>query len=201
MPPSPLTAPFRIIFRYTVATFVHKKQFYLACNPSADPSGYDTVFRSGFGAVGVSTLADPFFTKLAPFYDPADASFDSWELLQRSGTTWVHIASGSPTVVPTGAVVHQNANQYCVSGKALGNRPINHYIYEGAFGTALKVNSIGGLVSAARSWVNYLFDPDGVAVNTSAFVWAISRDGWLMDRWLSAVVDTNEKLRRERRIK
>lgn len=201
MPPTPITAAFRLIFRYTVASIVHKAQFYCQLAPSADPSGYSTNFRSGFSSVGVSTLADRFFTVIAPFYKPSDTSFDSWELLQRSGTVFVHVSSGVPTVVPSGSIPFQTANQYCIAGKSLGNRNFPRYIYEGAFGTALKITSVAGLTSPARVLVNYYFDPDHGAVNTDAFVWSTARSGDFADRWLASVVDTNEKLRRVRRIK
>lgn len=201
MAPTPLLATFRLIFRYTVAAVVHKAQFYLPTVPSLDISGYNTNPRGGFAGVGVSTLGNAFFTIIAPFYRPADTSFDSWELLERVGSVWAFRSAGAITVVPTGTIAYQPANQYCIAGKDTGNKNLPRYVYEGAFGTALKITSVGGLVSVARAMVNYHFDPDHGAINTDAFAWSYSRGLQYANRWLSSVVDTNEKLRRVRRIK
>lgn len=201
MAPTPLTANWRVTFKYTVDNFTHKAQYYLETSLSADPSGFNTLPRPGFAPVGVSTLGDRFFGVIAPFYAPADTTFDSWELWGRSGTVFVFLSAGAISSIPTGTVAYQKANGYCVAGKDDDNKNMPHYMYEGAFGTALKVRSVAGLVSAARLYVNYHFNPDVVATDTDAYAWSESRGGALADRWLAAIVDTNESLRRKRGIK
>jgi len=199
--PTPITAPYRLTFAYTVALFEHKARFYCDAHPSGDPSGFDVGVRAGFTDPGVSTLGERFFLRMAPFYNVASTSFNSWLLELRSGTVWVFASSGTITQAPTGAGSVELANQVAITGKATDNTNYPRYVYEGTFGTAAKFVAAGALNANARALANYYYDLDGADINTDAWAWALTRGGAFAQRWLAWVVDTNEKLRRERRIK
>jgi len=199
--PTPITADWRLTFLYTVSLFQHKIRHYLDVVASADPTGYDTQPRGGFANAGVSTLEARYFTRLAPFYRTADATFDGYLLETRSGTTWVYVASGVATVAPSGSTPFERANQVCFSGRDSNNKALPRYLYEGAFGTATKLSSADALGANARALVNYYWNVDAGDDELDAYAWSFSRDQKYAQRWLAWVVDTNEKLRRLRRIK
>jgi hypothetical protein len=199
--PTPITAPYRLTFQYTVDSLAHKARFYCDAHPSADPSGFDVSARGGSPAQGVSTLGNAFFLKAAPFYNVATSSFDSWLLEVRSGTTWLFATAGAITQAPTGAGLVQIANALAITGRATDNSQYPRYIFEGTFGSSDKFTALGALNANARALVNYYYNPDATASATAAYFWALTRGGAFAQRWLAFVIDTNEKLRRLRRIK
>lgn len=201
MAPTPLTAPYRLVMKYTVNTFLHKQQNYVDVVPSGDPSGYDLLDQRGGSPIGLQTGVDAFFTKIAPFYNPAWSSFDGWLLEARVGTAFVFLAAGITTVVPTSAGNFEIANGLVITGKDDDNRIMPAMLYEGTFGGAVRVTAAAGLTVASRALMNYFFNPDGTAAATAAWFWRGSRSMVPAQRWIAWVVDTNEKLRRARRIK
>jgi hypothetical protein len=199
--PTTITATHRVTFFYTVAALQHKSQHYCHAVASGDSSGFDIDVRAGFSNVGFSLLPDEFFTMIAPFYKSTDTTFDKGILEERTGTTYVFKAQVNATVTPSGSAVAEPANGFCISGKSDDNRNFPKYIYEGAFGTVQKVSNIAGLSGASQELVNYFFNVLADAINKDAWAWEVSRANNLPLRWLAAVIDTNEKLRRIRHLK
>jgi len=66
---------------------------------------------------------------------------------------------------------------------------------------AFKGNSAGSLGSSVRALAGGIYNIDDDALDEEPWAWSHSRDQWFRKRWLSVVVDTNEKLRRERGLK
>lgn len=201
MPPTPLTADYRLQLLYTVNGLQHKQQNYCDVVASADPSGWDLIQSFGGANIGLQTGVDLFFTKIAPFYKTVETTFDGWLLLGRTGTQFFFVDSGVTSVVPTGAQSFENANGLCLSGKSYDQENFPFYIYEGAFGTAVKLTAPGSLGTPARALMNYVFNADGTAAAASAYFWRLSRGKFPTRRWIAWITDTNEKLRRVRRIK
>src|SRR5882724_1786548 len=119
MAPQPVSAVFKITFRYTASTFIHACRFYCECVASGDASGNDVVHKAGATNQGVSTLDTAFFTAIAPFFNPANDSFNSMTLEQRLVPTqaWQYLYSKATAVVPTGANTPKPAMGLCLSGK------------------------------------------------------------------------------------
>lgn len=199
--PTPITSPYLVRFLYTVDHLQHKANFYCDLVPSGDSSGYNTVPRGGFSAVGISVACDQFFDLLAPFYDDADTTFDGFTIWQRVGTTYDFLSSGSTSVAGSATGAYEKANALCVAGRDIQNQFLPFYIYEGRFGVAFKGNSAGSLGSSVRALAGGIYNIDDDALDEEPWAWSHSRDQWFRKRWLSVVVDTNEKLRRERGLK
>jgi len=200
MGPTPLIAPYRIIFQYTVDFLIHKQTFYLDCTPSADASGFDTLARSGFSNVGVSTLMDSWFNLHKTFYDDADTTFDTWVLEIMVAGAWVFVASGVCAVAPTGTGTYAKAGMEAWAGKDTANRPFPVYFYEKFFPGFSKTNSVGALSGDNQTISNALFNTLGSAGGDSPVAWRRSRGNLFSQRWLSLVTDSNQKLRRIRNI-
>ena len=200
MAPTPVSAPNLLVARYTVAGFNHKAQMYCEAIPSADPSGYDLIGRPALGNVGFSTLADPFFTVIAPFYTLVDCTFNSIELWERIGGSYVFQASQVTAVTPTLGGFYQPAAGFDVVGKSQDQRNLHFYIYEGPFGITGKITNYAGASANVKGLIDYHFNTQGAAVATDAWNWRLSRGHWRPDRWLAGVIDSNQKLRRMRRI-
>lgn len=201
MPPTPITADYKLQMVYSVDSLQHKQQNYCDVVASADPSGWDLVHAFGGTNVGLQTAVDLFFTRIAPFYNTAWSSFDGWVLLGRTGTEFEYVDSGVTTVAPSGSNAMEKANGVCISGKDYHRENMPFYLYEGAFGSANKYTAVGALGASARALVNYVFNPDGTAAAAAAYYWRISRGKFPTKRWLAWITDTNEKLRRVRGIK
>lgn len=200
MPQEPMNVSWRVTFLYTVQLFQHKRQNFLNTIASADPSGYDAVGGNGFGNSGVSTLAARFFNTIAAYYRASDCTFDGWQLDHLVSGAWVYVASGGTTVVPTGAAPNLSM-MFDVTGKNSNNHVMHNPLYEGAFGTTQKTKSYSALSAVAQGLVDYYYNTGGTAIATDAFGWKRSRGGFYATRWLAMVIDSNEKLRRLRRIK
>lgn len=199
--PTPIAAPYRLSFLYTVGTFQHKTRFFLNVDPSGDSSGFDTVPRSGYATVGLSIAVNTLYTLMAPFWANADTDFDFAVLEQRVGTTYVFVNNVTTTVTPTGTGAFQPANQTCFSGKSSAQRNAPVYFYEGIFGQANKISSPASLSGALAAMADALWNVFGTAADDSPYVWSVDRGNAVRKRFLAYVVDTNEKLRRIRRIK
>jgi len=201
MAPTPITANYRISFKYTVDLFQHRANMYLDCTASGDPSGYNTVARAGFAPVGVSELEQWFFTAIQTYFDPTWASFDGYDLYVESAGSFIPVASGVATITPDGSGAVQLANGGCVSMKDAFNRNMPFYFYEGLVGIPNKISSYAALSVAGKYLVNYLTNAGGTATDFFAYAWRQARSGVYVDRWIANVTDSNEKLRRLRRIK
>jgi hypothetical protein len=186
---------------YTVSLFQHKQQNYCTAVSSGDPSGYDLTARPGFANPGLQAAVDRFFTRAAPFFNSGDVSFDGWKLETFVSGAWVFTNAGITSVSPSGSGVPEIANGLCISGKSGDNRNFPLFLYEGTFGVATKISSPAGLNTVSRALMNYVFNADGTDINTDAYVWRMSRGSHYAQRWVAWIVDTNEKLRRRRRIK
>lgn len=199
--PTPILATHKAVFKYTVGALQHKAQMYCNAIASLDPSGYDLVGRPGSTNVGFSTVVDPFYTAIAPFFTLADVTFDQAELWQRVGSTYVFVDAETTAVTPTLGGFFQPATGFDVVGKVTSNSTEHFYIYEGPFGIAAKITSYGGASANVKALINYLFNVAGGGFAYDAYSWRVSRGGFYAHRWLAGVIDTNEKLRRMRGIK
>jgi hypothetical protein len=199
--PTPLTSPYRLSLLYTATSFQHKSRYFLDVSAGTGPSGFDTQPRGGFANVDLQTGVDKVFTKLAPFYNPSFCTFDGWLLELLSGTQFIPAGAGTTTVVPTGSAPVEPANQLAITGKDLNNKNLPTYFYEGQFGVAFKGSSPASMASVLRQLVNIHYNIDATAVAADPYAWSWSRDQKFRFRWLAAVIDTNEKLRRARGIK
>lgn len=199
--PTPIVATHKAIFRYTAGGLQHKAQMYCDAAPSADPSGYELAGRPLLGNPGFSTVVDPFFTAIANFFTLADCTFDAGELWERVGTSYHYLTTWVPTVSPALGGFVQFATGFDVVGKDVHNENIHFYIYEGPFGIATKITNYAGATTNVKNLIDYLFNVGGGAVLTDAWNWRQSRGDVPAKRWLAGVIDTNEKLRRVRRIK
>lgn len=201
MPLSPIIPTFRLVFKYTVLSFQHKLQLYLDAVVSGDSLGYDAVARGGFSNPGLSAVEPAVWNSIKALYRTADTTFDSMTLEQRTGTIWNYVASIAATIGPSGTNVAQKAMMYCLSGKSLGNENMPIYIYELNPGLPGKINSYGGLGADVQTFVDAFWNITGSATDAMPVAWRLSRDGGYSGRWIAAIWDSNEKLRRLRRIK
>jgi hypothetical protein len=199
--PTPLTAPYRLALLYTTGLFQHKTRFYLDAAAAIGGSGWITQPRSPFATEDIQDVVNQVFTKMAPFYHTPDGTFDGWLLELRSGTTWVYQASGTTTATPSGSAAYEKANELAVTGKDTDVKNLPTYFYEGQFGVAFKGNSPGSLGTPVRALANSIYNIDGTASSLDPWAWSFSRNQQFRQRWLAVVIDTNEKLRRLRRIK
>lgn len=198
--PTPITAPFRLGFLYTVDNLQHRCNFYLNTTASGDPTGKNTVARPGFVGVGLSAAISRFFTRMAPFYDPADTTFNGALLEANTAGGWLFTAFGATTVVPTGGGAYQKAQGLCYSGKDLNNRNLPTYLYEVTSTEILKVSSFTALSAASQAMTDSLFNVSGAADANDPVAWRFSRGLFYSQRWLALVADSNQKLRRIRGI-
>jgi len=201
MPASPIVPDYRLVFKYTVLSFTHKLQLYLDVAVSGDSLGYDAVARGGFTNQGLSLVEPAVWNSIKALYRTADTTFDSMTLENRAGTAWNYVASVSATVTPSGTNVAQKAMQYCLSGKSLGNENMPVYIYELNPGLPGKENSYAALGTDVKTFVDAFFNVGGGATSVDPVAWRLSRAGGYSGRWIAAIWDSNEKLRRLRRIK
>jgi hypothetical protein len=200
MPPTPLTAPYRLTFQYTVDGLTHKQRLYLKCTPSADASGFNTIARSGYSGVGVSLLEDRWSLIMRPYYNAAETTFDSWLLEANVAGAFIFVAGGTFTHVPTGSGVYAPASGVVFSGRDTANKPFNVNMYETPFPGFIKVNSFAALSSGNQDIANYWFNAGGTADDYSAVAWRVSRGGFYSQRWIALVADSNQHLRRLRGI-
>jgi hypothetical protein len=195
-----LTAPYRVRFLYTVQTLQHKLACYCDVQASADPTGYDLKVRPGFTALGLSVAVDTFFGPFHDFFNPSTTSFDGALLEKRNGTSWEFVATVPTTVAVDGTPAVNLAIGACFSGKDALNRRILCYMFEGAFGLPNKLTSYAALNSSNKAIVDLFFNIGAVADGSYPYAWRTSQDGQYATRWLAQVIDTNQKLRRLRRI-
>lgn len=198
--PTPITATHKVIWHYTVDNLAHKQQMYCEAIPSADPSGFSLAVQSGTPQ-GFSTVVDPYFTLLAPFFEAAVTGFSSAELWVRVGTIYSFLVSVTTTVAPSGTAAYNKAMGFDIVGKDADNKNLHAYIYEGAFGFSDKWVSLAGQPAGVVSLVNALLNATSTPAATAPWFWRQSRGGIYGKRWLAGVIDTNEKLRRIRGIK
>lgn len=201
MPQTPLASTDRLQFRYTVKGLTHKARYYVFKVASADPSGFDAVARAGFANVGISTLVDPFFNAIVDFFDAANCTFDGMDFQQHLGTLWVTTFTASPTTVPTGVGTPKVAMMKTLSGKSADFMNFPVFIYETDEVAIDKNSGYAGFSARNKRLVDYFFNVGGAAVATSAWNWRRSRSTAHTQSWLSMINDSNEKLRRIRRLK
>ncbi len=200
MAPTPLSAQWRVTFKYTVAGFQHRHQMYCNAVASADPSGYSVVGQVIVGNVGVSTLANPFFTLWEPYYVTPETTFDGWEFHRFVSGAWLFRAAGTTSVTPTGTGSAQLSMGFAVVGKDFANKFLPAYMYEGLVGTTAKHSSYSAQTTIEKAITDYYFRQSGTVINTDAWNWRCSRGTSIPQRWLSNVIDSNQKLRRLRHI-
>lgn len=198
--PTPISAPYRLSFLYTVLGFPHRCRNFCNVETGAGSSGYDLIARSGGINVDIQDAADEFFTVLAPFYNTDWASFDGWLLEVRVGTEFVFVAGDATTLAPTGGGDPTPAVGWCVSGKSGDNKNFPAYIYEGNFRILSKASSYAALNTAEKAVNDYFFRVGGTPSTSQAFNWRMSRGEERAVRWLASVWDSNQKLRRSRRL-
>ncbi len=201
MPPQPLTADWRLEFQYTVLGFTHKHHEFLDVVPSADPMGHSTVPVNGGTTQGVSLLVDPFFTAWETWFSMADADFVGAVLQQYNAGSWDYVAFHATSVSPANEGTTVKSSMWDVSGKTNPPFNIHAYMYEGVFGVGDKETSYAAQNTPSKALIDYFFNTGSGALATAAYYWATSKSGAPRDRWLAIVADTNEKLRRLRRIK
>jgi hypothetical protein len=199
--PTPITVSWRLTFKYTVRGFQHRAQHFLDVVTSADPSGYDAIGRVTLGNQGVSSLEGRFFTMIAPFYQASTCSFDGYLLEELVSGSWVYRFSDVASVAPSGSTIAQLAFGYGMFGKYEDNTRDNRYIYEVPLTAPNRYTAFGSLAAADQALVDYYFNVSGSPNSEDAWNWEMSRGSSRPQRWISVVIDTNEKLRRLRRIK
>jgi len=199
--PTPVTATHLAVANYTVDSFAHKLQMYCNANPSGDPSGFDLIGRPGVGNPGFSTVVDPLFGVLAPFYQASVTLFSGIELFEKIGANYVPVANVLTTVAATGTQTYSKAYVFDVVGKSPATRNMHTYLAEGAFGQSFKFTSLVGQPSSIIALINFFYRVSGTMLITDAANWRLSRGAVNTVRWVSGVNDTNEKLRRLRGIK
>jgi hypothetical protein len=179
----------------------HVLRCYLKCQASGDASGYDFVPRGAGAPQGVSTLVDPLWNNLAPFYKPSDASFGITTLDHLVSGSWIPIYSQATTVVGTSSNANRAAFGRCIACKTTGNKHLKLYFYESDLFVAAKLTSkAAGSVRDQDLW-EYMVNTDGSPTITDAWMWRVSRGGEYADRLLAMIDDSNEKLRRVRHVK
>lgn len=198
--PTPITASHKLTFKYTCSLLQHRQQNFCEAVLSGDSTGFSIVNRLSVIPTPLSTIPDYFFTEIKPFYDLANATFDGWLLEELVGTVYEYRASGSTSIVPTTGGTSQIGMGWDLPGKDANNRNIHAYLYEGQFRFPTKINSYSSLNTAEKELVDYFFAVGRAAVDTDAYAWSLGRGNIYRKRWLSAVWDTNQKLRRVRRI-
>lgn len=198
--PTPLTAPARLSFRYTVLGEPHVCRAYCQYLGGVDPDTTLLLARSGGSNPTLTDTVDAFFAVVAPFYNPSWATFDGFLLENRVDTEFVYQLGGSTTVAPTGAGTPTPATGWCVSGKSSDNRNMPAYLFEGNFRILGKVSGYSSLNTAEKAVNDYFFRIGGTPLDTDAYNWRKSRGEFYAVRWLASVWDSNQKLRRTRRI-
>lgn len=199
--PTPISASHRLTFLYTVNSFQHKNQNYCDAVASADPTGWSLRTRDGITLEGISNIQTAFFIRIAPFYDPADTSFDGWLLEVYFGGAYYFVAAGATTTVPTGGGLSNAAMGWDTTGKSSSQKTMHNYLYEGNFRFPNKVSGYTALNAAEKAVIDWSFDTQATGNAALAYAWRMSRGATFAVRWLAAVWDTNEKLRRLRGIK
>src|SRR4029453_1539344 len=201
MPQTPLDAPYRLGWFYTVDGLQHRMNHYLRCSPSSDAGGFDTIGRAGYGNVGVSTLPDWIAESWKPYYDDADTSFDYGLLEANVAGAWLYVWSAAITTVPTGSGTYAKASGICFSGKDTANKNMPVYAYEILGGAgSFKANSYSALSASAQFVATQYFNVGGTADEYAPVAWRVSRGSVYSQRWLALVQDSNQKLRRLRNI-
>lgn len=200
MGPTPITATHRVSFKYTVLGLPHKQRNYCAATPSADPTGYDITCRSPFGSVGFSLLPDQWALAVDPFFNSSTTTFDGADLEVYSAGEFIPIASASGVITPSGSAANQPANGMVISGKDGVNKNMPAFLAEGLFGLPNKLSSYAAATTAQKLLIDYFFGVGNTPVAEDAYAWRQSRGGGHAQRWLAFVVDSNQKLRRVRRI-
>lgn len=198
--PTPLTAPARLSFLYTVLGEPHRCKGYCQYTGGTDPDATNLIARPGGSNPVLSDVVDAFFTVIAPFFNSAWSSFDGFLLENRVDTEFVFQLGGSTTVAPSGAGDPTPATGWCISGKSGDNKNMPAYVYEGNFRILDKVSGYSNLNSAEKAVNDYFFRIGGTPLDTDAFNWRKSRGEEYAARWLASVWDSNQKLRRIRRI-
>src|SRR5258706_5545665 len=199
--PTPLTAQHRLQVTYVASTFAHKLQAYCRLIASLDVTGYDIVGRGALGNIGVSAAVDALFTVMAVFYDPSVASFDGAILQVFNAGAWRYLRSYTTALVPTGGGGVAYAGGWDMVGKSDDNKNLHAYLYEGNFRLVDKQDSYAALNSSEKAVVDYFFRLGGTPAATDAYNWRRSTGDRYTERYLASVWDTNEKLRRLRRLK
>ncbi len=201
MGPTPQVATFKLVWNYTSLSLPHKLQCYLDCSSSGDPSGHDAVMRGAFVPTGVSTLVDPMWTVLGPFYHSADTSFGSTVLYQLVTGAWVPLWSATTTVTPSSTPINRAANQNCIAMKTTDNKHLKMFFYEANYIGVGKAISLGALTSPERAIVDYFAGTGVTPLNTDAWAWRVNKGKTYASRWLALVIDYNDKLRRMRGLR
>lgn len=201
MPPSPLTATHRLTVNYTVVTFPHKMRLFCSLTPSGDSTGFDFVNIRGLANIAGSAVCDRWATVLGPFFSTTDTTFDSFIGEERVGTAFVPVFSHVTAIPPSGPGTAVAAADCDITGKDADNLPVHNYYFEGKDPVPLKRKSYAALVAAEKTLVDYFFNTGGVAAAADAWYWRTSRNQVNPVRWLAIVRDSNEKLRRLRKIK
>jgi len=199
--PTPITVDYRLTLLYTVSLLQHKHRMYMDCIASLDPSGFDAVgYAPGVGNVGVSTIADHVFDGMKVFYNPSWSSFDGWILEKYISGAYVFQSAGATATVPTGGGTIALAGGWDTVGKDLLNNTIHAYWYEGNFRLIDKSQSYSSLNAAEKEVIDMYFGVGRAIVPEDPANFRKARSDAYIMRWLSAVWDSNQKLRRIRRL-
>lgn len=201
MGPSPITVSHRLVYRYTVGTFPHRHVEFVNLTPTGDPTGFSTIPVNGGASQGCSLLADALFGVLDVWYNSTTVTFDAMDIEERSGDTWIPITSVVPTAVPTSSTAYTTAFGVDISGKNENNHSIHAYFYEMSIAKSFKYVAYSSMSADYKELVDFFYNVGGSTPATSAYYWAVSRDEYWRNRFLSVVGDSNEKLRRMRGIK
>jgi len=196
--PSPIVPTFRVTFPMTTKAFDHVMHFYLDCVASADPSGRDTVARTGHSNVGVSTIFAPLWTILAPFFSATDTVFGNGHLDSFFGGAWIPLYYETNAVTPSGGGSAILASVDTYSGYAENHERMKDYLMESIQGGIARDNVYAALSTGKKALVNTLYNSGGTAVDTSPFAWRKSRDGHFPLTWIASTRTFSKHWRRKR---
>ena len=196
-----LTAPYKLVYKYTVSLLQHKTTMFCDVVPATAFADNLITCRPGKTGMEAGGALDAYFTMLAPFFMPSISSFDGGELWVRSGTEWIFVNAGTTTVVGSAESGPDLAMGGCIMGKDALNRRMSTYVFEGIVGLTQKLTNYSTMANSYKALAAGFFNANGAAGGHDPYWYRTSADGEFAQRWLSIVVDSNEKLRRIRHIK
>lgn len=193
--PTPISAPYRVTFNYTVDGLSHNMRQYCDAQPDIlDSTGWALVGHSLLGNPGLSVAAQAVWALLQPMYEAVVASFNGAVLEQRVGVAYVPIASYFTGSTPTNTGYNKAAqNTFFFYGPSRNIHKL--VLFENAFGAPVKVTSLGGLPADLLAIVNSCSSPSGAFDIGN---WAMDRAGQTGMTWVSYVSSLNRKVRRRR---
>ena len=192
--PTPITATHRLELHVNVpGARDHLLRYYVNAVPSGDPDGFNfTAF--GGGARSMSDAVGDILAILRPMWRN-DVQIGNFVLQQYSAGAWLPVSSDTANGNGTSSNPTQATQQLTYSLRDSAGRPMRSILLETGFpaliGKFLTMTALGG------PWGAYGDSLVDHSVNHLGF-FIRSRGGNFTGSVISAVLDSNDKLRRER---